>query len=298
MKTLVAGWFSFELMGATAGDLMARDVACQWLTDAGHVCEVAHAHPFEGGVDWRLVDPRNYPRVVFVCGPFGNGEPVTEFLERFAGSDLLGLNLSMLESLDVWNPFDVLLERDSSVTSRPDMSFAAGQPHVPVVGKVLVHPQREYERPLHYAAHEAIDRLLASRPVAVVEIDTRLDVPNAGGLRTPTEVESLIARMDAVVTTRLHGTVLAIKNGVPPVAVDPIAGGAKIRRQAETLGWPAMITADAVTQAALGDALDWCLTDEARTVARRCCRRAREELRATRDELLAALGSAAGSTST
>ena len=28
MKTLVAGWFSFELMGASAGDLMARDVAC------------------------------------------------------------------------------------------------------------------------------------------------------------------------------------------------------------------------------------------------------------------------------
>ena len=36
--------------------------------------------------------------------------------------------------------------------------------------------------------------------------------------------------MDAVVTTRLHGTVLAIKNGVPPVVIDPIAGGRKVLR--------------------------------------------------------------------
>jgi hypothetical protein len=28
VTVLVAGWFSFEQMGATAGDLLARDVAC------------------------------------------------------------------------------------------------------------------------------------------------------------------------------------------------------------------------------------------------------------------------------
>ena len=31
MKTLVAGWFSFEQMGASAGDLLARDLVCEWL---------------------------------------------------------------------------------------------------------------------------------------------------------------------------------------------------------------------------------------------------------------------------
>jgi hypothetical protein len=34
-KTLVAGWFSFEDMGASAGDLMARDLACDGLKQAG-----------------------------------------------------------------------------------------------------------------------------------------------------------------------------------------------------------------------------------------------------------------------
>lgn len=75
MKTLVAGWFSFELMGATAGDLMACDLVCEWLKKAEHLYDVALAQPFQGGVDWRAVDPQDYSYVVFVCGPFGNGEP-------------------------------------------------------------------------------------------------------------------------------------------------------------------------------------------------------------------------------
>ena len=70
MKVLVAGWFSFEQMGATAGDLMARDVACQWLREGGALYDVAHAQPFAGGVDWQTVDPDDYSHVVFVCGPF------------------------------------------------------------------------------------------------------------------------------------------------------------------------------------------------------------------------------------
>ena len=80
MKTLVAGWFSFELMGATAGDLMTRDLACEWLTRAGRPYDIAVAPPFTGGVDWREVDPAGYSDVVFVCGPLGNGPPVDAFL--------------------------------------------------------------------------------------------------------------------------------------------------------------------------------------------------------------------------
>ena len=97
MKALVAGWFSFEQMGATAGDLMARDLACEWLAGGGHAYDVALAAPFTGGVDWRAVDPRRYSHVVFVCGPFGNGGPVTEFLQRFAGRRLVGLDLVLRE---------------------------------------------------------------------------------------------------------------------------------------------------------------------------------------------------------
>jgi Polysaccharide pyruvyl transferase len=274
MKTLVAGWFSFESMGASAGDLLARDVACDWLREAGRDYDVALAPPFGGGVHWREVAPGDYERVIFVCGPFGNGPPLTEFLEKFAGRWLIGLNLTMLDALDNWNPFDVLIERDSSARSHPDMALASRQPVVPVVGLVLIDSQPEYKkRDLHESANEALRRLASSQDVAVVPIDTRLD-ENQTRLRTAAQVESLIARTDLVLTTRLHGMVLALKNGVPALAVDPVAGGAKIRRQAETLGWPIVFAADELDDQRLRDAFTFCLTDEARIRARSCAERA------------------------
>jgi hypothetical protein len=289
MKVLIAGWFSFEQMGATAGDLYARDLVSRWVERAGLPYDVALASPFQGGVNWRDLDGGDYSHVVFVCGPFGNGWPITEFLPHFAGCRLIGVNLSMLQPLDEWNPFDLLLERDSSATARPDITFLSQQPQVPVVGVVLVDPQSEYgDRARHGVANEAIARLLASREVAAVAIDTRLDV-NRTGLRSPSEVESLIARMDVVVTTRLHGTVLSLKNGVPPLAIDPIAGGAKILRHAQTVGWPVVFTADALSDERLQEAFDYCLTEEARAQALACRERAQPMVQQVRDQFLSEL---------
>lgn len=289
MKALVAGWFSFEQMGASAGDLLARDVACEWLATTGCPYDIALAPPFTGGLDWRAVDPREYSHVIFVCGPFGNGEPITQFLAHFAGCRLIGLNLSMLQPLDQWNPFGLLLARDSSAAAHPDLSFLSNQASVPVVGTILIDSQPEYgNRDLLIPANASIARLVASRELAAVSIDTRLDA-NKTGLRTPAEIESLIARMDVVLTTRLHGTVLALKNGVPVVAVDPVAGGAKIRRQAEALGWPLIVLADSLTDEALQEAFDYCLTNEARRKARECRERAVARLREARDQFITAL---------
>jgi hypothetical protein len=290
MKTLVVGWFSFEHMGATAGDLMARDLACEWLAEAGHDVEYAVVPPFSGGVDWRRVDPGDYSCVVFVCGPFGNGEPLTEFFSRFAGIPLVGLDVSMLEPLESWNPFQSLWERDSSRTARPDISILSRQPLVPVVGTVLIGGQGEYgDRARQTSANDAIRRLLDSREVAVVPIDTCLDPENTTGLRTPAEIESLIARMDVVVTTRLHGTVLALKNGVPAVVIDSVSGGHKVIRQARTIGWPVAFVIDELTDQKLRDAFDYCLTAEARQQAKECCRRAKGAVEKVRAEFIAEL---------
>jgi polysaccharide pyruvyl transferase len=285
----VAGWFSFERMGATAGDLLARDVVCRWLRERGVPYDVALAPPFRGGVDWRAVDPRDYRHVVFVCGPFGDGWPLTEFLPRFAGCRLIGLNLSMLQPLDDWNPFDLLIERDSSRAARPDLAFLSERPLVPVAGLVRVHPQEEYGgRSAHEEAEGLVDALLASAGLAVIPIDTRLD-ENATGLETPAEVESAIARVDVVVTTRLHGLVLALKNGVPALAVDPIRGGAKICRQAGALGWPYAFAVDTVSPAALREGLEQCLRPEAAAQAAAVAARGRAALAPVRDAFLAEL---------
>ncbi|MGH2684065.1 MAG: polysaccharide pyruvyl transferase family protein [Actinomycetota bacterium] len=286
MRALVTGWFSFELMGATAGDLLARDVACTWLERAGYEHDVAHGPSFAGGVDWRAVDPNAYTHLVFVCGPLGNGEPVVELFERFRHCRLVGLDVSMLQPLAAWNPFDALFERESDRVCRPDISFASELSPVPVVGVVLVHDQKEYPGALHGVANAAIAQLCESRPLAVVRIDTCFDPPNSTGLRTPAEVEAMIARMDAVVTTRLHGLVLALKHGVPALAIDPIAGGAKLRRQAEAIGWNAFVTADRVSTADLADRLDWCLTAAARVEAAACGARARDVVEALGHEVV------------
>jgi hypothetical protein len=291
MKVLVAGWFSFPRMGATAGDLLTKAVVCGWLDEMGRPYDVAVAPPFVDGVDWTTVDPGEYSDVVFVCGPFGNGWPIPEFLERFAGRRLIGLNLSMIEPLDVWNPFDLLIERDSTSSVRPDLVLLAPSDSVPVVGIVLVHDQREYRTDgAHALANAAIERLIESRTVAPVRIDTRLDV-NATALRTPAAVETLIARMDVVVTTRLHGLVLALKHGVPAVALDPIAGGAKLCRQARALGWPMCFLADRITDQQVSEAFDYCLTAAARTAARECATRGMAQLADVRDMFFEAVAS-------
>src|SRR3954468_1673038 len=274
-RVLVAGWFSFEEMGATSGDLVARDLVRDWLETAGIEVDVANARPFTGGVDWQQADPACYSHVVFVCGPAGNGWPLTELLERFRSCRLVGLHLSMLEALEAWNPFAELIERDSSRGANPDITFASISPPVPVVGVVLVHAQTEYADPRHAQAEAAVERLLAGRDVASVRIDTRLDAPG-NPLRSPAAVESVIGRTDAVVTTRLHGLVTALKLGIPAVAIDPIAGGAKIARQAQTIGWPTVFTADDLHDRALAEALDFCLSPDGRALAAGCAERARE----------------------
>ena len=275
-------------MGASAGDLIARDLACAWLKEAGQSYDVALARPFDGGVDWRRISPADYTNVVFVCGPFGNGEPITEFLPRFAGCRMIGLNLSMLDPLEVWNPFELLLERDSSATTRPDVTIFAPRNHVPVVGLILIDEQPEYgKNDLRQVANEAFGRLTDSMEIALVRIDTRLD-ENRTGLRTPAEVESLIARMDVVLTTRLHGLVLSLKNGVPAIAIDSVAGGHKVSRQAESLAWPYVYMAEDIDDEILRNTFEYCLSAPARDEVARCREAARANVAAIRDTFMEA----------
>jgi glycosyltransferase involved in cell wall biosynthesis/peptidoglycan/xylan/chitin deacetylase (PgdA/CDA1 family)/SAM-dependent methyltransferase len=282
MRILVTGWFSFEDGHATAGDLLACDLVCEWLEGAGCSYDVALVPPLGIGVDWRSVDPECYSHVVFVCGPFGDGPNVRRLLDRFAHCRLVGLNLSMLVPLEQWNPFDLLLERDSSTGARPDITFLSRSTRVPIVGLILVEP---HEGALDQVANEAINRLIQSHEMVTVPIDTRLDI-NSTGLRSAAQVESLIAHMDLVITTRLHGLVLALKNGVPAIAIDPIPRGFKIERQAHTVGWPVVLPVDGLTNERLEKAFDFCLTEEARTTAGECYKRAVRTAEAVKNELI------------
>jgi hypothetical protein len=289
-RTLVAGWFSFELMGATAGDAIARNVASRWLAKTGVVPDVAVTEPqLPGEVATDRLCPEDYDTVVFVCGPIGDGPPLNTFLGRFPHARKLALNVSLLQDPAEWNPFEAVIERDGADVVRPDITFAGDELAVPVVGVILVGRQEEYPTQRHDLAEHAIREALVARDVAAVSIDTRLDV-NEHGLRNAAQIESAIAKMDAVLTTRLHGAALALRRGVAPVAIDSVPGGAKLRRQMLRIGWPLAFHVGDLDPSAVSEALDYALTDEARTLAAQCAARARREVDAVESEFLSALG--------
>ena len=220
------------------------------------------------------------------------GEFEDEFLEHFRECRLVGVNLSMLVPHHEWQPFDLLFERDSSEAVNPDLVFLTRRQRPPVVGVCLVE---DYPDALVDEANTAIERLVSAREMSVVRIDTRLET-NESGLRTPGEVEALISRMDALITTRLHGTVLALKNGVPTLAIDVLGDGRKILRQCERIGWPAVFPADALVDDVLERSLDYCLSAEGRTRAAQCAERARTAVEEIRERFIRSLTTAEAST--
>lgn len=290
MRALVTGWFSFAWYGTTAGDLLAAEVVEGWLQDARIPYDRAVAPTVGEGVDALTCDALRYTHLVFVCGPLGNGEPVTTLLERFAHARQIAVDVSMLQPVETWQPFDLLLERDSDRTARPDVSLLADVPAVPVVALCLVHEQKEYENGLHARVHEVMREALARAAVAVVTVDTCFDPPNTQGLATPGQVLAVLGRCDVVVTTRLHGLVLGLKAGVPVVAVDPVAGGAKVSRQAAALGWEEVLLADEADVDALLSALERCLRPEARAAATARVAAATDALRPVREAFLSEFG--------
>jgi hypothetical protein len=99
--------------------------------------------------------------------------------------------------------------------------------------------------------------------------------------------------MDVVVTTRLHGLALALRAGIPALAVDPVDGGGKVTAQAGAWQWPAIVTAD---QAAAPGWLDelwaWCLSPDGRRTAVAAARSAPGPAQAMLTDLVAALRAA------
>lgn len=286
-QILVTGWFSFEEVVPTAGDLLARDVVCGWLEEAGISYDLALAPYLDGGVDWRHADPGAYSVLLFVCGPFGRRPLIEALLGRFARCRLAAVGVSVLDEA-FSERLDPLLERDSAQAARADLAFAARPRKMPVAGISLSPPQHEYGEGLHEQAAEALRELARRRGLALVEVDTDL-LAGKDRFRDAAEPASLIARCDVLLTTRLHGMVLALGQGVPVLAVDPIRGGAKVSRQAAAVDWPEVLPAESLDAATLDAALDRCLATGAAPAAARCGEHAREQLERTRASLIKSL---------
>jgi hypothetical protein len=290
VRVLVTGWFSFDEAEITAGDLLARDTAVRWLAGAGLPHDVAVAENFRraGDLDLADADPGAYSDVVFVCGP-ASGKPVEAMFGRFPHARRLALGVSAVDGT-AGLALDALLERDSDAAVRPDLSLAAppapGRP--PVVGVVLVHDQPEYgDRHRLADAHALLGAALSQVDAARVQLDTRLHRHEPHLCRTPAQVDAALARCDAIATTRMHGMALALRAGIPAVAVDPVAGGGKVAAQARALGWPGLALVGQTSPGELAGLVRWSLSAGARAMAAGVAGRAQPGLEKLRAEFLA-----------
>ncbi|MFB8771802.1 polysaccharide pyruvyl transferase family protein [Streptomyces broussonetiae] len=292
-RILVAGWFSFQDGEATAGDVLALRRVEDVLRRAGDAYDVVWSPGFRAGaLHLDEVRPEDYSHLVFVCGPV-HGPPVEELHRRFAHCARIAVGTSVVDpDSPAVTGFHRILARDAPMAS-PVEDLSARAPVVPVrpvVGVILTHGQHEYgAQRRHDDVARTVTRWLAERDCARLELDTRLDTHDWRLSATPAQLLSVLARLDLVVTDRLHGLVLALRAGTPALVIDPVEGGAKVSAQARACGWPALIAAERLDGRLLERWWDWCLTS-----GRVAARQVRAEflegsLPDSADELLTAL---------
>ncbi|MDR7300243.1 polysaccharide pyruvyl transferase family protein [Haloactinomyces albus] len=278
MRVLITGWPSFLHGEATAGDVAAMERVTAEVAAAGIPCESAWSPGFApDALSLDEASCTDYTDVVFVCGP-AHGRQVRELHRCYARCRRLAIGVSIVDHHDpAVTGFHAVLARDGPGTEPTrDIALGRGAPRAPVAGVVLAPGQPEYSgRRLHDSVHECLGSWLARLDCAPLPLDTRLDSRDWRLCSTPEQFTSLIARADVVVTSRLHGLVFALQQGVPALAVDPVSEGGKVTAQAAAWDWPAVVSAENLvngeesTSALLDRWWSWCLSPEARALAGR-----------------------------
>lgn len=269
MRVLLTGWFSFLHGEVTAGDALALDAVATALSRAGVPYDEAWSPVFRpGALSLGDAEPGCYTHVVFVCGPI-HGEQVRGLHERYARCRRIAVGVSVIDSGDpAVTGFHRVLARDGLGAPGRDL---AGLPRrsPPVAGAVLAMGQGEYGgRRRHEDVATRVTGWLGERHCAVVPLETRLDRADWRLCSTADEYVAIVRRLDLVVTTRLHGMVLALRAGVPALAVDPVAGGGKVAAQGRVWDWPVLPAEAAVAD--LDERWAWCLSEAGRGRARAC----------------------------
>ncbi|WP_371668743.1 polysaccharide pyruvyl transferase family protein [Streptomyces sp. NBC_00289] len=263
-RLLLTGWFSFPRGEATAGDVLALERVRDVLGHAGIAHDVAWSPGFRPeALHLEDVRPGDYSHLVFVCGPV-HGEQIEELHRRFAHCVRIAVGTSVIApGSPAVTGFHRVLARDASDTE-PGRDLAArapAPPQRPVVGVVLTHGQHEHgPQRRHVRVAEEVTSWLAGKDCACLQLDTRLDTRDWRLCATPAQLESVLTRLDLVVTDGLDGLVLALRAGVPALAVDPVAGGANVTAQARACDWPALVPAEQLDGRLLERWWHWCLT--------------------------------------
>lgn len=285
-RALVVGHFSIPGGGGTFGDIEAQELVCTWLSEAQIEFDVA-SNTEDGvtGLKIEQVDERKYGIFIFVCGPWYPHKAIPSLLlKKFSHCLKIGVNLTTYEHGT--SDFDYLLARDNPDEVNVDIAFANKVNLLPVVGIALVERQAAYgKQQRHLYVKQIIHEYLESDEVAPIWLDT-IAHNNKAGIKNSRQFESIIRKADIIITNRLHGLVLGLKNSVPVIVIDAVAGGGKVTAQAKVLGWPLLIPAEALTVEKLRETVRMCLKTENSLDIQKTQQRAFSSVEHTKDQFL------------
>ena len=250
--TAVLWWGSWP-RGATIGDLLAVRNLSAALTAAGHPHSVV-SHPRFADAGHVVVDDparlqAGIETIVFTCGPLVGTGRLKFLLGRYPRARKFAVGVSVLPHETALNRrFSGFVARDGMTPSYFDLSIAAVEPPAPPpagrpirAGLCFRGPQKEYRgRSCQADRAEALLTAAARRfDLETVPVSTAI-----GGTRAAADVEESFRSIDVMLTTRLHGSILALAAGKPVIAIDQIAGGAKLLPVISRIGWPHVMTVD------------------------------------------------------
>lgn len=258
MSTLVCWWGSFDQGGETLGDLWAVCAVVKKLLGIHKQVILAGKTQYTElpvpARSWKEVSPKEISSLVFVCGPVvGSFTEFTSLIQKFSASKKVAIGVSILPvgSPKHWNPFDAVISRDGLIPAWGDIAPAfhsswmqatdkpsAGQ----CVGLCLRGQQSEYGKKACHAdqANHLANALAVKTKLPVQMLDTKL---NNDSHRSKQILEEF-ARCRLIITTRMHGGVIALCGGIPALGIDQISGGAKLHSVLFGAGWPYVLRAE------------------------------------------------------
>jgi hypothetical protein len=272
-KMLVA-WYGSFFQNGTVGDYLAVNSLTRFLEENNFEFDCASYKAFEGlkGKTLTLdeIIPEQYDVIIFCCGPILKNHPhLSNLFEKFKHAYKIGISVSLLpqDHFNYYNPFDYVLARENNEINYEDIAVLAVSTFEKkrhkrgriTVGLALRNEQFEYgvENCKYIEANGYIKKLAdkltekkeakvnrlhdvfrdpnkAIQQENIIEIENHLERSH----RTPSEIEGLYNECDIILTTRFHGSILALRNNIPFIAIDQIENGAKVYGLVSQTGYP------------------------------------------------------------
>jgi hypothetical protein len=257
-QRLLIVWYGSIKGHGTIGDLLSLQSVASHLVGMGHRVLHASAEPWHipgsTRVEFACVSFDELDGVIFTCGPMLRHHPETQALfKQFEHLRKIGIGVSILpaENDNFYDPFDQVLAREGKYPAYEDVAIIAPPNSligdVPsmtnqqlVIGLCLRGLQLEYG--LERCAWERVEgtalrtakHLTQKRGARVIHIENHLARSN----KSPAEIEALYKSCNLIITSRFHGAMLALRHGVPFIAIDQIVGGAKVSNLVGATEWP------------------------------------------------------------